>query len=250
MIQEPFSTGTSWIHQIDPKYKIIIATFFSLIIAISKNFQVLLFSLCIAIILVCLARLEIKAVLKRLSVVIFFLILIWITLPLTFEGKAIYNIGPLFISMPGIILCAQITLKSISIILVFIALISTMTIVTLGYTLNSLCVPTKLVHLLLMTYRYIFVIEEEYRRLHKAIKIRGFSPGTNIHSYQTYAYLIGMLFVHASVRAERVSQAMKCRGFNGKFYTLYEGSSGGKNRLFLILMTLIILNLLIMEYLY
>lgn len=248
MIQEPFSIGHSWIHRIDPIYKIVSATIFSLIIALSKNFSVLLSALCVSIFLVCLAKLDIKAVFKRLSVVLAFLLLIWITLPLTFEGPAIYHAGPFMISWPGIILSAQITLKSTAILLTFMALIATMTIVTLGHTLNRLRVPEKLVHLLLMTYRYIFVIEEEYRRLHKAIKIRGFRPGTNIHSYQTYAYLIGMLFVHASVRAERVHKAMRCRGFKGKFYTLYEASTDGQNKLFSVLMTFVMFSLIILEY--
>ena len=75
-----------------------------------------------------------------------------------------------------------------------------------------------------MTYRYVFVIEQEYQRLLKAVKIRNFQPKTNMHTYRTYAYLVGMLFVRASARAERVHHAMLCRGFKGKFYCLYDFS--------------------------
>jgi cobalt/nickel transport system permease protein len=32
--------------------------------------------------------------------------------------------------------------------------------------------------------------------------------------------MVGMLFVRASERANRVYQAMKCRGFRGRFFTL------------------------------
>ncbi|MCK5695917.1 MAG: cobalt ECF transporter T component CbiQ, partial [Desulfobacula sp.] len=58
------------------------------------------------------------------------------------------------------------------------------------------------------------------KRLLRAAKFRGFQPGTNLHSYKTFAYLAGMLFVRASVRAQKVYQAMLCRGFNQKFHTL------------------------------
>ena len=80
--------------------------------------------------------------------------------------------------------------------------------------------PDKLVHLLLLTYRYVFVLDQEYGRLHRAIRTRGFVPRTGLHTYRTYAYLIGMLFVRAAARAERVHQAMICRGFRGKFHSL------------------------------
>ena len=102
------------------------------------------------------------------------------------------------------------------------AMISTSYLSTLGYALNRLKVPEKIIYLLLITYRYIFVIEQEYQRLIRAARIRCFEPGTNLHTYRTYAYLVGMLFVRASARAERVYQAMICRGFSGKFHTLQD----------------------------
>jgi cobalt/nickel transport system permease protein len=111
----------------------------------------------------------------------------------------------------------------------------------MGHALGSLGIPDKLVHLLLITYRYVFVMEQEYQRLIRAMKIRGFKPGTNLHSYQSYAYLVGMLFVHASARAERVSKAMKCRGFIGRFHALRQFEPDPRNRLFIVIMTLIII---------
>jgi cobalt/nickel transport system permease protein len=80
--------------------------------------------------------------------------------------------------------------------------------------------PDKLCHLLLFTYRYIYVFEQEFRRLVQAMKIRGFRPRTNLHTYRSYAYLAAMLLVRSFDRAERVFQAMLCRGFNGTFYSL------------------------------
>ncbi|MBF0451561.1 MAG: cobalt ECF transporter T component CbiQ [Candidatus Magnetomorum sp.] len=248
MIQEPFATGHSWIHRIDPRYRIVFSGIISLTIAISNQFPALVTGLFFSMVLVGLARLNIKAVIKRLTVVFGFLLLIWATLPLTFEGEALYHLGPITITRQGVMLSAQMTIKSIAILLIFMALITSMTIVTLGHALHRLRLPDKLVYLLLMTYRYIFVIEAEYQCLQKAIKIRCFKPGTNIHSYKTCAYLIGMLFFRASIRAERVHQAMLCRGFKGKFYTLNHFPSGGQNILFGLLMTTIVLGLLILEY--
>ena len=248
MINEPFAIGNSWVHRMDPRIRIVSAAIYSLVIALSNRFPVLLTALAVSTIIVCLARLNLREVGRRLAVVCWFLILIWAVLPFTFEGDSFYDVGPFTMTLPGLVLSAKITLKTTAILLAFMALIATMTIATLGHALNSLKLPKKLVHLLLMTYRYLFVIEEEYRRLRSAVTIRGFRSGTNIHSYKTYAYLIGMLFVRASVRAERVHQAMICRGFSGTFFSLHEFSFKRIDAVWIIFMTVLTTFLEIMEW--
>ena len=84
--------------------------------------------------------------------------------------------GPVTITRPGVILCAQISVKTVSLMVAFMALLATMTVDTLGHTLNRLRLPDKMVHMLLITYRYLFVIEQEYQRLVRAMKIRNFHP--------------------------------------------------------------------------
>ena len=122
-----------------------------------------------------------------------------------------------------------------------------MSLVTLGHALSLLRIPEKIVFLFLMTVRYIFVIESEYLRLVRTTKIRGFKPGTNIHTYKTYAYLIAMIFVRASARAQRVHQAMICRGFKGKFYSLYKFSPTRLSCFFSIVMTVSLIGLVFLE---
>jgi cobalt/nickel transport system permease protein len=95
-----------------------------------------------------------------------------------------------------------------------------MPVITLGQALHNLRLPDKLCHLLLFTYRYLHVFELEYLRLVQAMKIRGFQPGTNVHTYRSYANLAAMLLVRSFDRAETVYQAMLCRGFRGVFYSL------------------------------
>lgn len=246
MIYEPFAEGKSFIHHTDPRIRIVFATIFSITIALSYNFVPLSFALVISIFLVLMARLDFRQVIKRLTVIMGFTVFIWIFLPFTYEGEIIYKIGPLAATKQGITLSAQISIKSISIFLAFIALVATMPVSTLGYSLAKLKMPPKLVHLLLFNYRYIFVINQEYQRLVTAAKIRGFTPGTNIHSYKTYAYLVGMLFVRASLRAQRVFNAMKCRGFNGKFYCLQEFTVNSKAYYFSLFMITVIIIFIIL----
>ena len=64
------------------------------------------------------------------------------------------------------------------------------------------------------------------------IKARGFKGRTNLHSYKTYAYIIAMLFIRALKKGEITYKAMIARGFNGKFYSLYEFEQNRINYIF------------------
>jgi len=141
-------------------------------------------------------------------------------LPFTFPGKNFYTLGSLNISQEGIKYALLITIKSNSIILAGIALLSTSSIFNLVHALRHLYLPDKLTQLFFFSYRYIQTIHSEYIRLNNAVKIRGFKAQTNFHTYRTYAYLVGMMLVRSYDRSKRVYNAMLCRGFKGKFWTL------------------------------
>ena len=220
MIRESFAEGNSWIHGIDPRLRVIGAAAFTVVVAVSYDFTALFIGLILSLCMVLSARLDIRAVVQRLLAPVIFLLLLWAVLPWSYEGDALAALGPVTITRQGVTLCAQISLKTVCLMMAFMALVATMTVDTLGHSLNRLQLPDKMVHLLLITYRYLFVIEQEYQRLVRAMKIRNFHPKTNLHSYRTYAYLVGMLFVRASERARRVHSAMICRGFHGRFISL------------------------------
>jgi len=226
---ETFALGDSPMHRLDPRVKIVLGTGFAFTVALASSFWALFAALGAALILMAFSGLDVVSVLKRLALVNGFILFFWLVLPVTVSGEPFIQFGPITLTRQGILLSAQITVKSNAILISLIALLSTSSISTLGHALNQLKVPDKLVILLLLTFRYIFVLEQEYRRLRRAIQIRGFKPGTNLHSYRTYAYLIGMLFVRAAARADRVHQAMLCRGFQGKFHSLRIFSVGSSD---------------------
>lgn len=64
--------------------------------------------------------------------------------------------------------------------------------------------------------------------MYRAAVLRGFNPTTSMHTYRTYASMVGMVLVRAWERARRVRDAMICRGFRGRVYTLatYDAVAG------------------------
>jgi cobalt/nickel transport system permease protein len=220
---ESLAFKSSFIHRVNPSVRLLCAAILSFWVALISNyddFNFLLGCFAISILFILSASITPKEIFNRLKPLLVFLLMIWVILPLTFNGSPVFTIASFDISRQGMEYCAMITIKSITIILFFMAFVATMTIGVMGHAMQKLYIPDKFIFLVLMTYRYIFVIVEEYQRLLRAAKIRGFVSKTNIHSYKTYAYIAAMLFVRASMRAKRVHQAMICRGFNGKFHTV------------------------------
>ena len=247
MIEEKFAFGQSFIHKLDPKTRVVAVVILSFAAALCDNLFVAFLYFIISTLLIIMADLNTRDVIARIKPLFWFLLMIWILLPVTFDGQILYHFSWLKISGTGIILCCKITIKSITILLFFTALVATMNIASLGNALHKLYVPDKMVFLLLMSYRYISVIEDEYKKLLRAAKFRGFRPKTNLHSYKTFAYLAGMLFVRASFRAQRVHQAMLCRGFNQKFHCLDVYQANRFNFIFLIGIFAAGLSLVILE---
>ncbi len=220
MIFEQFSQGTSLLHTTDTRMKLISAMAVTLAIALCQDWRTALIGMVLSIITAHFARLSFQAVFKRLLVVNSFTLFLWLTLPLTYPGETTATLGALTMSTEGIRLATLITLKTNAVIIFAIALLATSTIADIGHGLGKLRFPPKLCLILLFSYRYIFVIHQEFQRLTRAAKLRCFQPGTNMHTYRTYGYLFGMTLVKSYHRAERVNQAMMLRGFHGRFYSL------------------------------
>lgn len=232
MIEEAFAFGDSAIHKLDPRVRIACAVCYSVLVALLTSLPSMAFSLLISLSLCLIAQLRAGAVMGRVLVLNMVMALFWLVVPFTFSGEAVLQLGPLAATREGFDYATAITIKSNAIFLCLIALIATMPAATVGYAMQGLGFPVKVVTILLLSYRYIFVIEQEYMRLVRAIKARGFDAGNNLHTYKTYAYLVGMLFVRSWDRAERVHRAMICRGFDGRFYCLRQYRLSGGDLLF------------------
>ena len=235
---ETFSAATSFIHRLDARIKLLSSLALIIVISLCRTFPTAGAGLTVAIVLMLSAKLEFRMVFKRLVLVNGFVLFLWFTLPLTYPGEPAFSLGPLELSHEGIALAALISIKTNAAVLVLISLVATSSVAALGQALIHLKVPTKLCLLLLFSYRYIFVIHQEYMRLVRAAKLRCFKAGTNMHTYRTTGYLFGMTLVKSHHRAHRVRQAMVLRGFQGKFRSLCE-SPMGKNEIGFSLLILI-----------
>ncbi len=82
--------------------------------------------------------------------------------------------------------------------------------------------PALLVRVLLLAWRYLFLIGDELQRLRTALRVRGFRNRADAHSWGTVAAATGTLLVRGADRAERVAAAMRCRGMGAPMRELDE----------------------------
>lgn len=207
---------------IDPRLRIVSACLFGVTVVALSSLPALILALALSLRLLRLSRLPVRQTLRRMAMMDGFIFFMLALLPFTVPGDAIFTLWGMTASWQGLLNAAEIGLTANAVILALMTLVGTLEPVTLGHALHRLRCPETLVHLLLFTIRYIEVLREEYLRLRAAMKVRGFRPGTNWHTYRSFGYLVGMMLVRAIERSERILDAMKCRGFSGRIVLLHD----------------------------
>ena len=82
------------------------------------------------------------------------------------------------------------------------------------YALKWLKVPTSLIEIMTIAYRYIHIFQEEIVRVRKAQRIRfGYTSWSK--TFRATASLSGIILVRAFDKSERLYNSMLCRGYTG-----------------------------------
>lgn len=224
--------GHSWIHRVDPRFRVVGGFVLAGLVAVSRSWPVVLAGLGMAVVLLALARIGLHVLKGRLSELNLFMLLVLAFVPFSIPGRPLFLLGPWAFSREGALFGLLIAAKGNVIVLLLTALVSTIETVSLGHALWHLKVPVKLVHLFMMTVRYIDVLHHEYLRLRLAMRARCFKPRLNGHTLRTLGNLVGILLVRSVDRSERIMAAMKCRGFKGEFWMLDHFAAGPRDVLF------------------
>ncbi len=166
-----------------------------------------------------LARLPRRWVIPRLAIFAFTALPFVVMLPLTLEGPG-WSLGLVPVSERGLVAGAGVGCRGLAIGCWALVLVGTAPLHQTLAAAHRLKLPGLLVQVMVLTYRYAFLLAEEYRRLRIAMRTRGYRVGANRHSYQALGHATGALLVRSAERAETVSAAMRTRGFDGTFHTL------------------------------
>jgi cobalt/nickel transport system permease protein len=176
-----------------------------------------------AALIVGLARIPPRWYATRVATVAFFLGLFLLFLPLVpHEPEKRWWLGPVSLSPRGLTVALVLLVKAVALVSLLLAASTTAPLDVQLKALYALHVPGLVVQLVALTVRYLGVLLEEFATLRIALRVRGYRQRVTPRSLRTIGHVAGMLLVRASERAERVGQALRCRGFDGRFHALTE----------------------------
>jgi cobalt/nickel transport system permease protein len=205
----------------DPRWKLAALVPATVAAALLQSLWPALTAFLLALVLVSLAKIPWLWLGKRLAEVALFLALFVVWLPLAVPGDG-FDLGPLSLSFAGLTLAALVLLKALTIVILMLVLWTTAPMIGTLKAAHALHCPGLIVQLTVLTYRYLFLLLEELGRLRIALRVRGYRHRANLHSYRTVGHVTGALLLRSYEQAERVGQAMRCRGFDSQFRSLTE----------------------------
>src|SRR5262245_31421286 len=161
-----YLSGTgSWLAKLDPRWKLAALLPAALAIAFLRHWPTAGAALLGSLFLAGLARLPLRWYLARLAAALIVLAPLAILLPfLHTDGGERWEIGPLRLSMLGLLAGLRLVLKCVAIVNLMAVLFATAPLHATLQAAQILRVPGLLVHMLLLTYRYIFVLAAELTR--------------------------------------------------------------------------------------
>jgi cobalt/nickel transport system permease protein len=223
----PLPCPDSLLRRFDPRWKLAAALLLLTAIILLRGLTGAAGGLAFALTLVAVAKMPCRWYLGRIAPLGLFLAFFLITFPLFVRDKEpLLEIGNLTISWSGLKLALIIASKAIALVsIVLVLLVSSPLDQTLAAA-HSLRVPGLLIQTTLLAYHYLYLLSSEARRLLIAVRVRGYRQRLTAHSYRTMAHIAGAVLVRGHDRAERVAQAMRCRGFDGRFRCLERFRTG------------------------
>ena len=180
------ATGHGPIARRDARLRVVAAAAFAVTVVALARLDVLALALAVAVSAMLLARLPVAQTLRRVAAMDTFIIVMIAMLPFTVPGVPAFELFGLVASKEGLAKAAVIALKANAVVLMAMALLSTLEPTMLARALHALGMPERLVHLVLFTVRYVDVLDQEYMRLRTAMRARGFQPANSRHSYVSY----------------------------------------------------------------
>ncbi|MBT8334588.1 MAG: cobalt ECF transporter T component CbiQ [Deltaproteobacteria bacterium] len=232
---DAYASQISFFHTWDPRVKIIVIFSCCFLIVSLDNMIACLVALIIACLSVHFCKIPWQRARNRLLAMTGFLSMFLIVIPFsspTRPGETIL-LFPLLSAFPfhvqGLYVALVIILKACSVALLMEPMFGTASLSVTLQALRRLGLPSVITQMILLTHRYIFVFLQEVVRMYRGMKVRGFTPRTDIPTMRTMGNFLGMLFIRSFERTQRVHEAMLSRGYHGLMPTYIQFELSAKD---------------------
>ncbi len=217
------NTGSSMAHRWDVRCKIITIVIYSFMVSALTHLTPALVAVGISFLILLAVRVSFAKVLLRLSAIAVFITMFLVVMPISVpahNGDTVLiftGIGWPGFNLRGLLLAGTIAAKAVAITLLMEPLLSTAPLPVTLHGLSRLGAPEMVGQMVLLSYRYLHVFRHEAQRMSTGMQVRGFQKHTDVRTLRAVANFLGMLFVRSFERTERVFDAMRARGYKGRF---------------------------------
>lgn len=226
---EQLSNKDTVIHKIHPLIKIIVSIVYIVCLLMKGRYN--LFGLApfmfYPIIIMTLAEIPYKAIIKRTFVALPFVIFAGIS-NIIFDKENLVLFSGVVVTA-GVLSFLVLIVRTIFSVTAILILVATTKFTDLTRQLSIIHIPMIIVNLIEMIYRYIGVLLEEASTMLTAYRLR--NPKYKYPHIKHMGTFVGHLFLRSIDRAERIYNAMKCRGYGSKKIE-YENSKTSKKDIF------------------
>lgn len=216
----PVEDESAPLSKLDPRARVLGALGFSVLAVLLDKWEAIAAAALVAAALLAAAKAFRGDILKRHAEINLLAAFLLLFVPLSTPGEPLFTLGPLSWSREGAVFAARLAAKANIVMLACGALLATMDPTTLARAVRALGAPEKLAQIMFFCVRYLDTAHVEFHKLRNAMRARGFRARCDAHSLRSLGYFLGMLFVRGVDRSDRILEAMKCRGFNGRLRSL------------------------------
>lgn len=217
------AAGVSLFHRWDVRCKIVTILVYSFGIASLEHLTPALAAIGVSFLALLIARVSFSKVALRLLATGGFIGMLFVVMPFSVpmhsgDTLLVFNEMERFgFNLHGFQLAATIAAKAVAIALLMEPLLSTAPLPVTLHGLSRLGAPEMVGQMVLLSYRYLHVFRHEARRMASGMQVRGFRKRADMSTLHTVGNFMGMLFVRSFDRTERVFDAMRARGYRGRF---------------------------------
>jgi cobalt/nickel transport system permease protein len=236
---EDLTQKNTIIHRIEPTAKLITTLFYMILVISYKPYEIsgLLPFTVYPVLLMTLGELPFFSLIKRLMITLPFTLLVGIS-NIIFNKEVVLYIWNFGVT-EGMISFCSILIKTVLTVFMVLILISTTSMNDIIYTMIDLRIPSIIALQIMMTYRYISVLLDEVSTMYHAYRLR--APKEKGIKLKDMTPFLGQLILRSFDRAERIYNAMKCRGFSGDMPLTKKGKLSRKGLVYILTVSGILL---------
>ena len=212
---DELAAGDSPVHRLHPLPKLVLTVLYIVLVVSFGKYDIsgIIAMLLVPVLLYQLSGIPVRTCFFKLRYVLPLVLAVGIFNPF-FDKAPLLAIGRVKIS-GGVVSMITLMAKGLLSLMASFLLMATTRLDSLCSALRKLHVPSLLVTLLLLTFRYISLLIEEVSVMSEAYRLR--APGQKGIHISAWGSFLGQLLLRTMDRAEDLYNSMRLRGFNGDF---------------------------------